>query len=102
MVVEEYVTSLETNAMILGILALNMQNFASQIIQHVNEGGPLDNAGLAALKAKCVHSLKNTAAEGVPLEQEATALNKALIIFGQMVEDAMLRARAKGEERSGG
>jgi hypothetical protein len=92
MAVEEYVASLETNAMILGIVALNMKNFVSQIIQHVNGGAPLDGAGLAALKAKCVHSLKNTAAEGVPLEQEATALNEALIIFGQMVVDAMLQA----------
>jgi hypothetical protein len=58
MAIEEYVTSLEMNTMILGIVALNMQNFASQIIQHVNGGGPLDNAGLAALRAKCVRSLK--------------------------------------------
>ena len=69
MSVEEYVASLETNAMILGIVALNMKNFASQIIQHVNCGSPLDDAGLAALKARCVRSLKNTAAKGVPLEQ---------------------------------
>ena len=101
MSIEECLARLETNAIILGIVALNMQNFASQIIQNVNGGGPLDNAGLAALKAKCVCSLKNTAAEGVPLEQEATALNKALIIFGQMVDDAMLRASAEGEDRSG-
>jgi len=32
MSVEEYVAGLETNAMILGIVALNMKNFASQII----------------------------------------------------------------------
>lgn len=101
MSVEEYLASLETNAMILGIVALNMKNFASQIIQHVNGGGPLDDAGLAALKAECVRSLKNTAAEGVPLEQEATALNEALIIFGQMIDDAMLRTRAEGKDRSG-
>jgi hypothetical protein len=87
--------------MILGIVALNMKNFACQIIQHVNGGGPLDDAWLATLKAKCVSSLKNTAAEGVPLEQEATALNEALTIFGQMIDDAMLRARAEGEDRSG-
>jgi hypothetical protein len=52
MSVEEYVASRETNSMILGIVALNMKNFASQIIQHVNGGGPLNEAGLAALKAK--------------------------------------------------
>jgi hypothetical protein len=55
MSIEEYLASLETNAMILGIVALNMKNFASQIIQRVNGGGPLDDAGLAALKAKCGH-----------------------------------------------
>jgi hypothetical protein len=101
MSVEEYVASLETNAMIFGIVALNMKNFACQIIQHENGGGPLNDAGLATLKAKCVRSLKNTAAEGVPLEQEATALNEALIIFDQMMDDAMLRARAEGKDRSG-
>jgi hypothetical protein len=98
---EEYLASLETNAMILGIVALNMKNFASQIIQHVNGGGPLDNAGLAVLKEKCVRSLKNTAAEGVPLEQEATALNEALIMFGQMIDNAVLRAGSEGKDRSG-
>lgn len=51
MPVEEYFASLETNAMILGIAALNMKNFVSQTIQHVNGGAPLDDAGLAALKA---------------------------------------------------
>jgi len=86
--------------MILGIVALNMKNFACQIIQHVNRGGPLDDAGLAELKAECVRSLKNTAAEGVPLKQEATALNEALIIFGQMIDDAILQARAEGKDRS--
>jgi len=87
--------------MILGIVALNMKNFACQIIQHGNGGGPLDEAGLATLRAICVRSLKNTAAEGVPLEQEATALNEALIIFGQMRDDAMLRTRAEGKDRPG-
>jgi hypothetical protein len=59
MSVEEYVASLETNAMTLGIVALNMKNFACQIIQHVNGGGPLDDAGLATLKAKmCAQSKK--------------------------------------------
>jgi len=101
MSVEEYVARFETNAMILGIVALNMKNFACQIIQHVNGGGPLDDAGLAKLKAECVRSLKNTAAGGVPLEQEATALNEALIIFGQMIDDAISRARAEGKDRSG-
>lgn len=101
MSIEECLASLETNAMILGIVALNMQNFASQIIQHVNGGAPLDDAGLAALKEKCVRSLKNTAAEGMPLEQEATALNEALIIFGQMIDDAILRARAEGKDQPG-
>jgi hypothetical protein len=46
-----------------------MKNFASQVIQHVNGRGQVDDAGLAALKVRCVRSLKNTAAEGVPLEQ---------------------------------
>jgi hypothetical protein len=101
MLIEGYLASLEMNEMILGIVALNMKNFASQIIQHVNGGGPLDDAGLAALKEDCVRSLQNTAAEGVPLEQEATALNEALIMFGQMIDDAVLRARTEGENRSG-
>jgi hypothetical protein len=34
MSIEEYLASLETNAMILGTVALHMKNFASQIIQH--------------------------------------------------------------------
>jgi hypothetical protein len=101
MSIEECLASLETNAMILGIVDLNMQNFASQIIQHVNGSAPLDDAGLAALKEKCVRSLKNTAAEGVPLEQEVAALNEALIIFDQMIDDAILRARAEGKDRPG-
>lgn len=37
----------------------------------------------------------------VLLEQEATAMNEALIIFGQIIDDAMLRARAEGKDRSG-
>jgi hypothetical protein len=61
MSVEEYLVSLKTNAMILEIVALNMKNFASQIIQHVNRGAPVDDVGLAALKEKCVCTLKNTA-----------------------------------------
>jgi hypothetical protein len=36
MSVEEYVAGLETNAMILGIVALSMKDFATQIIRHVN------------------------------------------------------------------
>ena len=36
MSVEEHLASLETTAMILGIVTLNMKNFACQIIQHVN------------------------------------------------------------------
>jgi hypothetical protein len=48
-----------------------------------------------------MRSLKNTAAEDVPLEQEATALNEALIMFSQMMDDAVVRARAEGKNRSG-
>jgi hypothetical protein len=49
--IEEYLASIETNEMPLEIVALNMKNFASRIIQHANSDGPLDDAGLAALKA---------------------------------------------------
>jgi|APAra7269097559_1048567.scaffolds.fasta_scaffold04761_2 hypothetical protein len=41
MSVKEYVASLETNAMILGNVALGMKDFATQIIRHVNDGGLL-------------------------------------------------------------
>lgn len=82
MSVKEYVTGLETNALILGIAALSMKDFATQIIRHVTAGGRLDDAGFAALKTMCIRNLKNIAAEGVPLEQEATALNEALVVFG--------------------
>jgi len=48
-----------------------------------------------------VRSLKNTAAQGVPLEQEATALNEALIMFGQMVDHAVLLGRPEDKDRPG-
>jgi hypothetical protein len=99
MSVKEYVASLETNAMILGIVALSMKDFATQIIRHVNDDGVLDDAGLAALKATCVRNLKNIAAQGVPLEQEATALNEALIMLGQMMDHAISRGRASRTHR---
>lgn len=97
MSVKEDVAGLETNAMILGIVALSMKDFATQIIRHVNDGGLLDDAGFAALKAKCVRSLKNIAAQGMPLEQEATALNDALMMFGQMMDHVVSRSRAEGK-----
>ncbi|MFJ1468800.1 hypothetical protein [Massilia orientalis] len=102
MSVKEYVAGLETNALILGIVALSMKDFATQLIRHVNAGGLLDDAGFAALKATCVHNLKNIAAQGVPLEQEATALNEALIMFGQMMDHAVSRGRDEGTDRSYG
>jgi hypothetical protein len=47
---EEYVTSLETNAMIFGIVAPNVKNSACLIIQHVNGRGSLDNVEFAKSK----------------------------------------------------
>jgi hypothetical protein len=89
MSVKEYITSLETNAMVLGIVSISMKDFASQIIRHVQNCGTLDDAGIAVLKATCVRNLKNIEPEGVPLEQEATALNEALVLFQQMMDDAV-------------
>jgi hypothetical protein len=94
MSVKEYVTGLETNAMILGIVALSLKDFSTQIIRHVSDGGLLDDAGFAALKTTCVRNLKNIAAQGVPLEQEAIALNEALIMFEQMMDLAVSRGRS--------
>lgn len=93
MSVKEYVTGLETNAMVLGIVALSLKDFSIQIIRYVSDGGLLDDAGFAALKATCVRNLTDIAAQGIPLEQEAKALNEALIMFEQMMDLAVSRGR---------
>lgn len=100
MLIKEYIASLETNAMILGIVALSLKDFASQIIRRVGDCEALDDAGVAILKAICERNLKNIAAEGVPLEQEVHALNEALIMFGQMMDHAVTSGRAAGTDRS--
>ncbi|MFC5548438.1 hypothetical protein [Massilia aerilata] len=101
MSVKEYVTGLETNALILGSAALSMKDLVTQIIRHINAGGQLDEAGFAALKTRYVRNLKNIAAEGVPLEQEATALNEGLVMFGQMMDHAVSLGKSEGEDRTG-
>jgi hypothetical protein len=58
MSVKEYNVSLETNAMILGMVALNMKNFAFRSFSLSMVAGCLDDAGLAALKEKCVRILQ--------------------------------------------
>jgi hypothetical protein len=100
MLVKEYIASLETNAMILGIVALSLKDFATQIIQRAGDCEALDDAGLAVLKKICERNLKNIAAEGVPLKQEAFALNEALIMFGQMMDHAVSCGRDAGKGRS--
>jgi hypothetical protein len=93
---KEYITDLETNAMILGIVSLSMKYFAQQIIRHTNNGGTFDDASSAELRVECIHYLKNIAAEGATFEQEATALNEALIMFRQMMDHAVAVGMADG------
>jgi hypothetical protein len=92
--VNEYITSLETNAMMFGIVSLSMKYFAEQIVRHVNSGGTFDNARFVALRAECMRYLKDIAAQGATLEQEVAALNEALIMFQQMMDDVMAAAMA--------
>ena len=91
--VKDYIAGLQTNALVFGILSLSMKDFVSQIIWHVVNGGELDDAGVAALKAKCVRNLKNIEGYGMSIEQEANALNRGLVLFDQMLDEAVTNGR---------
>jgi hypothetical protein len=91
--VKDYIASLQTDALVLGILSLSMKDFASQIISHVLNGGELDDVAFAVLKEKCVRNLKNIEGYGVPIEQEASALNQGLVLFHQMLDEAVANGR---------
>lgn len=95
MKVKEYVEGLETNAMALAAVSLTMKYFASQIIQHVQSGGRLDDAAFALLRAACVQELKSieVVGEGVPIEQESEGLNRGLTMLLQMLDDVIARAK---------
>lgn len=94
--VKEYVEGLEINSMALGAVSLTMKYFASQIIQHVQGGGRLDDAAFASIRAACVLEMKSieVSGGGVPIEQVSEALNRGLAISLEMLDDVITRAQA--------
>lgn len=61
------------SALYLGVLL-----FAEAVVSHARAHGALDDEALARIKAQCLFTLKDTCAQGLPIEHEALALNQAL------------------------
>lgn len=90
---EDYVSNLKTSAMQMGIVSMCMQDLASQIIWHVLNGGKLDDDAFDSIKATCIQNLKDVEGRGAPIEQEAKAMNNALLTFKQMMDAAIANGR---------
>lgn len=90
---EQYTTNLRVSAATMGIVAMCLQDFSAQIIWHVHNGGKLDDEAFSTIKGTCIQNLKNTAGRGMPLEQEADALNSALSVLAVMMATAISNGR---------
>jgi hypothetical protein len=79
----------KSNAAQMGIAAMWLKTFASEIIGHVLNGHVLDDAAVQNIKAKCVRELKNLDVVGVDIAQEADLVGKSLQLFEQMADMAI-------------
>lgn len=77
------------NATQMGVVAMWMKTFASEIIGHVLNGRILDDAALRQLKTQCLRDLKNIDVTGISIQQEAEFLRKAIEHVEQMIDMAI-------------
>jgi hypothetical protein len=73
----------------MGIVAMWLKTFASEIIGHVLNGNTLDYLAVYNIKKKCTTDLKNIDVIGVEITQEAETLGKAIELFEKMTEIAI-------------
>lgn len=85
----EYVENLKSSATRLGIVALCMEDFAAQIIQHVLKGGELNDAALLSLKKNCLHNLK----QRLPINHEANEFSPAALHLETLMSSAIARGK---------
>ncbi len=79
----------QRNAAALGMVAIWMKTFAAEIIGHVLNGGVLDRETVDAIKADCIHEIKNLDVIGFEITEEADMLRKAIQQFGQLADIAI-------------
>lgn len=89
----EYVENLKSSALQLGMIALSMEDFASQIIRHVISGGELNDATFYSIKKNCINNLKNSESRGLPIDQEAKSFNQAISHFEALMDGAIAKGR---------
>jgi len=87
---DDELTGWKRNAAEMGIIAMWLKTFASEIIGHVLNGQTLDWLAIQNIKAKCVRDLKNLDVTGIEIADEADLIGKTVQHFEQMVEMAIV------------
>lgn len=78
-----------------GMLA--MHDFAVLLIDHMAKGGALDDHGLAAVRAECLHHLGNAEASNLSIEETAEVVEVAAANVEHLIDDAIRRGRQPRE-----
>lgn len=52
--------------------------FAREVVRHAKAGGAINDDELARIQAHCLLTLKDTQAQGLPIQDEALAITQAL------------------------
>ena len=79
----------KSNATQMGVVAMWLKTFASEIIGYVLNGHILDEAAIQNIKANCMRDLKNLDVVGIDIAQEADLLGKTLQLFDKMADMAI-------------
>lgn len=75
----------------LALVAISLTDFSASLIAHVRTGGTLDDTALGELRARCILQIKDAGAQGLPIQQEAESLRKALQQLEQMLDLAIAK-----------
>lgn len=90
---EENIAIIGIPALVIGIAATGMQQFAIYLIRHIRAGGALDDDAFAKIAAKSVRDLKNSEMEGASIEEEAQTIGQGIKVLEKLIEFAVRRGK---------
>jgi len=90
---DKIIANARSSAMIMGMTAMGLQDFAASIIKQAREGVALTDEVLAEMIEECIVNLKNSEMTGTSMQQEVETFRGALDVFTQFAKSAVTSAR---------
>jgi hypothetical protein len=90
---EQEIAGWKRNCAVLGLALGGMNHFSTEILRVAIKAAAISDAEIIAIMEQVTFNMKNTGADGLPLEQETEILRESVQFISLYIETVIKQAR---------